>query len=120
MLSNFEKAVAAKLKYYRLLRGYTQETLANEVGVSTQLIQKYETATTRLTIHRAYNLTQVFKISLNDLLPDHCMQFKSMTDALADFENNDAVSFFKLYSRLPKEKKDIIKVVMKALDGKEP
>lgn len=119
MLSKFEKAVAAKLKYFRLLRGRTQQALAAEAGVTTQQVQKYEAGECRMTVQRAYNLTQALKIQLNDLLPDHCTQFKSISDILVNFENNDAASFLKLYTRLNPEKRDFVKVVMKALQSNE-
>ena len=48
MLNEVEKEMGRRLRWLRRARGMTQEALGEPCGVSFQQIQKYETATSRI------------------------------------------------------------------------
>ncbi|OJU24016.1 MAG: hypothetical protein BGN91_11240 [Nitrobacter sp. 62-13] len=49
----------------RTLAGYTQQRLADEVGLTFQQIQKYENAKSRMSISRAWQFSQLLGISFS-------------------------------------------------------
>jgi transcriptional regulator with XRE-family HTH domain len=53
------------LRLLRGQRGYSQEKLGNEVGLTFQQIQKYENATNRMALSRAYELASILSVSID-------------------------------------------------------
>lgn len=51
------------LNIARKLAGYTQQRLADEVGLTFQQIQKYETAKNRISLSRAWEFSSILGIS---------------------------------------------------------
>ncbi len=63
-------AVGARMRHFRLQKGYTQEELAKKLGVSFQQVQKYETAGNRISASRLYDVTQILGVSMVDFFRD--------------------------------------------------
>ena len=61
---------AEKLNYLRTKNGYSQETLAEELGVSRQSISKWELGTTLPETDKLLAIGQLFGVSLDSLLVD--------------------------------------------------
>lgn len=61
---------AEKLLYLRTENGYSQETLAEELGVSRQSVSKWELGTTLPETDKLLAIGQLFGVSLDSLLVD--------------------------------------------------
>ncbi|MDD9912643.1 MAG: helix-turn-helix transcriptional regulator [Alphaproteobacteria bacterium] len=53
--------VGQRLKQQRLLQGISQESLAKQLGITFQQIQKYENSTNRISASKLYQLSQILK-----------------------------------------------------------
>ncbi|MCP1839126.1 transcriptional regulator with XRE-family HTH domain [Bradyrhizobium sp. USDA 4524] len=63
-VNKIDKIIGANLRFYRLMRGMTQERLGLEVGLSFQQIQKYENATNRVTVSTLINISNVLNLPM--------------------------------------------------------
>lgn len=59
---------SAKIKAYRIQYGWTQQELANKVGVSRACIAQYELGTKAPTIFVAVKLAQLFNTTCEQLI----------------------------------------------------
>ena len=53
--------VGQRLKQQRTLQGISQESLAKQLGITFQQIQKYEHGTNRISASKLYELSQILK-----------------------------------------------------------
>ena len=60
--------IGEKIRYARLQKGYSQENMADFLGISTSAYGDIERNKTELTISRAKKLTTILKISILELL----------------------------------------------------
>ncbi len=60
--------IGEKIRYARLQKGYSQENMADFLGISTSAYGDIERNKTELTINRAKKLTNILKISIFELL----------------------------------------------------
>ena len=60
--------IGEKIRYARLQKGYSQENMADYLGISTSAYGDIERNKTELTISRAKKLTNILKISILELL----------------------------------------------------
>jgi transcriptional regulator with XRE-family HTH domain len=65
-----DEFIGAHLKKCRLAVGVSQGQLANEVGVSYQQLQKYETGKNRISASRSYRLAVALRVPLLSFFPD--------------------------------------------------
>ena len=78
--------IGEKIRYARLQKGYSQENMADFLGISTSAYGDIERNKTELTISRAKKLANILKIRIIELLGEE-------TQSLEIFENpsvNDA------------------------------
>ncbi len=68
-MSDVDRRVAANVRRLRLERGFTQEKLAKELGLSFQQLQKYETGKNRITIGRLVAICEALEVSLTEMVP---------------------------------------------------
>ena len=61
-----DKLVAKRIRAYRLDRGITQQTLAEEVGVASQQIHKYESGISRISAGRLLQIAEALNFSVSD------------------------------------------------------
>jgi ribosome-binding protein aMBF1 (putative translation factor) len=61
-----DKLVAKRIRTYRLDRGLTQQTLANEVGVASQQIHKYESGISRVSAGRLLQIAEALDLSVDE------------------------------------------------------
>jgi len=64
--TDIDKKVGENLCKFRLLRGMSQEKLADAVGVSFQQIQKYEKSRNRISVSRLWQFSIILKIGVDD------------------------------------------------------
>ncbi len=62
--------VGQRIKEWRLRRGYTQEDLANKVGITNQRIYEYEQGRAAVSLEMLDEIAKVLSISIIDLLPE--------------------------------------------------
>ena len=66
---DYEK-IGKRIKKTRKARGYTQETLANMVGISIPYMSHVETADSKIGLQTLIKIANALEISANDLLCD--------------------------------------------------
>ena len=98
---NFPK----RLVTTRKAQGFTQQSLANAVGMHVNQIKKYEAGTAQPTLSALIKLAQTFHISLDELVfeegergPDEDLRLQ-----------------FEAVSRMPSEEKKIIKALLEGM-----
>lgn len=62
--------VGQRIKEVRLIRRYTQEDLANKIGISQQQIQRYEQGVNRTLTEKLYAIAKAFSVKVEVLLPE--------------------------------------------------
>jgi ribosome-binding protein aMBF1 (putative translation factor) len=61
-----DKLVAKRIRTYRLDRGLTQQSLAEEVGVASQQIHKYESGISRISAGRLLQIAEALDLSVHE------------------------------------------------------
>lgn len=61
-----DKLVAKRIRTYRLDKGLTQQTLADEVGVASQQIHKYESGISRISAGRLLQIADALDLSVHE------------------------------------------------------
>ena len=77
--ADIDRRVGARLKFIRLERGFTQESLGGALGLTFQQIQKYEKGTNAIASSRVPQLCTVLKIKPNDLFDGHAFKADAIT-----------------------------------------
>ena len=62
--------VGRRIKYFRLLRGMSQTDIAKQIGVRFQQVQKYESASNRISSSRLYLIAEVLGVGIEDFFED--------------------------------------------------
>ena len=60
-----DKYVGSRIRLRRTLLGYSQEKLADALGITFQQVQKYENATNRVGASRLYDIAQILGVSVS-------------------------------------------------------
>ncbi len=63
----FDRALGTTIRQLRQQRGFTQIQLAGQLGVSFQMVQKYEKGHSRISAARLLVLAQVLNVTLSRL-----------------------------------------------------
>lgn len=58
------------LRIQRVIKGYTQEYMAERLNLSQNSYSKLERGLTSLTVKRLYEVAEILEISVQDILPD--------------------------------------------------
>ncbi len=66
----YDEQLGQNIRAARLLQGFTQEQLADAVGISHQHMQRHEAGQHRLTVSRLKQIAQTLGVKATDLLPD--------------------------------------------------
>jgi transcriptional regulator with XRE-family HTH domain len=85
-----------KLKKYRELRNYSQEYLANQLGISQNAYSKVESNQTKLTVSRLKMIASILDVSEEDLL-------NPLNDAIISLEDYKSQSVSKQSNAANKE-----------------
>lgn len=75
-----DQKIGQKLRFKRLMLGYTMQEIADMIGISFQQIQKYEKGRNQLTVNKLYLLANV----LGEDLSFFTEQFNNPATKLAD------------------------------------
>ncbi|AHX04921.1 helix-turn-helix domain-containing protein [Ehrlichia japonica] len=63
-----DECVGKEIKRQRIMRGMSQNQLANKLGITFQQVQKYEKGTNRIVISRLYQLATVLNVEVRDIM----------------------------------------------------
>ena len=61
--------IGKQVRYLREIKGVTQQTLANAIGVSFQQIQKYETGKNRVSVGVLWDIAKFIEIPITEFFP---------------------------------------------------
>lgn len=111
--TDVDKKVGKNLAKLRLLRGLTQEKLADAVGVTFQQLQKYEKGQNRISVSRLWQFSQVLEIPVAEFYDGtegaaHSDALKLTAEQLALLNN---------YNTLPEPQKQVLRDYMRFLRG---
>lgn len=59
-----------KIRTLRIMKGYSQEYMANELEISQNAYSKLEAGKTQISVKRVYEIALVLGISIYELLPE--------------------------------------------------
>lgn len=59
----YQLKVVAEIRKQRLIRGFSQENMASELGVSVRTYSKLERGQTALTVNRLFEIALIMKVS---------------------------------------------------------
>ena len=67
-MENIKLNLGAKIKMLREIKGFSQEAIAAEIGLSQQAFQKIEVGDTKVSIERANKIAKSLELDLESLL----------------------------------------------------
>lgn len=111
-----DRLIGNNLKSIRILENYTQTKLANELGISFQQIQKYETGKNRVSVSVLYKLSKILNRPI--------IAFLDGLDILADAKHEkifkpDAIELLSLFESLSPAAQKSVKQLIKGLISRE-
>lgn len=115
------KNLHEKIRMFRRLRGFTQEDLAEKLGVSYQQVQKYENGETQLTIERIREISFALNIPVEELLSAELYDRSDRSDGYAAVSEHlyrltkDESEYLKLFRKI--RNKRIREALIKLLKG---
>lgn len=81
--------VGARVRLMRTLLGLTQHTLADELGLTFQQVQKYERGANRISASRLYKLAQILNVPISYFFEDMSEDAISSGSKRVSREDND-------------------------------
>jgi transcriptional regulator with XRE-family HTH domain len=99
------KKIGKEIRRIRTLRGYSQETLAEKIGVSYQQIQKYEKGDSELKINRLESIAEALEVPLLELIN---INSSELSDPKQNYSSDEAKLF-----QLTKEEQDFLRLYRK-------
>lgn len=82
--TNIYEYVGKRIRSFRIIKAISQEILANALGVTTNTISRWETATYKPSLENIYELAQFFGVSVLDFLPKTEEEVRKPIDALLE------------------------------------
>lgn len=79
--NDFDRLVGTKLRQLRLEAGLTLQDLAGQLGISHQQLQKYETATNRISVGMLPGIAEVLGVDIIELFEDAAKPGKAKKSA---------------------------------------
>ncbi|MGL9759391.1 MAG: WO male-killing family protein Wmk, partial [Wolbachia sp.] len=76
-------------------RGYTQEDLAKEIGVTRQVVLQYEKGTRRISIEKLYAITEALSVSITDLIP-----IQRVPKSCLEYEGEEILNLVRKYKTI--------------------
>lgn len=111
--TEIDDLIGKNLCAIRLLKGYTQEGLAAELGITFQQVQKNEKGINRLAASRLFEISRILKAPLEDFFKGHPDFPKTVGESLLTEEN---IKILKAIEDLPSlEKKELAFKLLSAL-----
>jgi len=86
--------VGNRVKLSRVMKGWTQEKLGENIGVTFQQVQKYEKGANRLSASKLQQISDLLNIPVAFFFEDAPFDSKSENKGLAETTSNDYVTDF--------------------------
>lgn len=99
----YYQGLGRRIRAHRLMRGVSQETLGQQLGVTFQQIQKYENGANRVSAGRLLQIASFLKVDPAVLLVDGEAQAKSLagpTSPLDYLENARALRMLQAFAEI--------------------
>ncbi len=68
--STIDGSIGKKIKFFRKMANLSQKKLANQIGVSFQQLQKYESGENRITAGRLWVISTILKVEMEVFCSD--------------------------------------------------
>ena len=94
-IRSIDQDIGAAIRAARTARGMTQQDLASKIGVTFQQLQKYETASNRISTARLMDIAEALDMAVGEFLPS-----MAATSASAEVSAPDLAKLISLYLRL--------------------
>lgn len=89
-----------KLQTLRKEKGYSQEQLADILGVSRQAVSKWESGTSYPETDKLIEISKLFHVSLDELLKNEINETKNANTTLNSEKENEFIRFYKKFSTM--------------------
>lgn len=124
--NSIDEYVGLQLRQRRALLGFSQEKLAEKVGITFQQIQKYENGANRVSASRLYEFSKVLEIPVNFFFDNYGSNENNMAFGLSDnaqegfegpqddiLKKKETLELIRVYYSIenPKLRKDLFKLV---------
>jgi transcriptional regulator with XRE-family HTH domain len=96
-----------KIKRLREFKNYTQQHLADSLGLSQNAYSKIENGTTKLTVDRLEEIAKIFDVPVENILTSEKQSF--------NLENNQIDKFYGYIENLHEENKEILQAQIEFL-----
>ncbi len=106
-ISDVERAVGLKVRQFRQAKGWTQENLAKELGITYQQVCKYESGLNRLSIGMLIKVAAVFNLSVLAFLDGDTRDVSP--------RNRSALTLLTSFNAMTAERQNILLTIAKAL-----
>ena len=106
---NADREVGENIRQARRVRGVSQEELGARVGVSKQMIQKYETGESSISAVRLREVCDALNFT-----PDALLR-RAISDAPKLIEGTEQVKLVTAYMALTKKRRQIVRGLMREL-----
>lgn len=117
-----EKEIGARIKRLREDRNYSQDYLAQKLGITQKAYSKIETNQTRLSVDNLLRISEVLETSINKILDiDGGTVYNNYSTHNGEgivINKTTSDKIIDLYDRLLKAKDDEIEVLKKLLESK--
>lgn len=110
--------VGKNLRTYRKMAGMTQKSLADELGITFQQLQKYEKGTNRVSASRMYRIALALKIKIPQLYEGVGEEGSSQGELMQNLES-DSIELLRYFQAIKDKstRKSVVNIV-KLLDKK--
>ncbi len=120
--SEFDVRIGALVKQYRNRAGFSQEKLADALGITFQQIQKYENGVNRIAAGRLFEMSNILNMPVQSFFAGLGAAGLSdnLQESLVDHDtDNGLIELLKTYHRLssPKKKETFVKEAKKVAEA---
>lgn len=104
-----EKRIGAQLKARRVLAGFSQEKLADALGVTFQQVQKYENGANRISASRLFTIAKILNTPVSTFANEAYAPSLSIAETQSPLQNNSEEESIPADILTQKETLDILK-----------
>ena len=97
--NQIDQIVGANLRRLRLERGFSQDKIAQRLGITFQQVQKYEKGRNRISASTLYFLSDILDVKFDEFFRGTPLNEQTSTPV-----KKDHAELLRLYDRLPSEK----------------
>ncbi|MCO5280845.1 MAG: helix-turn-helix domain-containing protein [Chitinophagales bacterium] len=102
------KMLANRIKYFREVKNYSQEYVANQLGIAQNSYSKLETGKSAITTERLMELAKILEVSAEQLLKEDAPEF--------NLSNNHIEKFYGYIEHLQEDNKEITNTTLRLLE----